>query len=357
MNILIIRVSAIGDVIHTLPAVFLLKHSLPNARISWVVQKKAASLIVNQPFLDRVWVLPDNFLAPKNLLKTLGVIREMRQTQWDAIIDFQGLLKTTSLLVPLKGKKYGFDWKNAREKVSSWFTHQHVTPDFSNIIQKNLALASLVLWDKNQTVACPTIPFLQKDFTLQAGQDSKALVHTWIRQNNLRHMIVLCPNTTWSSKCWPLDYWKTLIHNALQQFPSHSLVLIGKDFGHDAAHLAQHCQEQGLNVHLAPKWDLLTTTYFLTQSDVIIAPDTSFLHCADFLGVVSIGLFGPTSSQKHGPFLTSENMKSVLQAPCKHFYQKTHGHDQDCMRLLTPDMVLEKIDSSNKSPGKHPGQT
>jgi len=353
MNILIIRVSAIGDVIHTLPAVFLLKHSLPHARISWVVQKKAASLIVNQPFLEQVLILPDNYLAPKNLFKTAKIIRDMRKIQWDAIIDFQGLLKTTSLLLPLKGKKYGFDWKNSREKVSSWFTHEHVTPEFSNIIQKNLALASLVLWDQNQTITCPTIPLLQKDFNLQPSKDAKTSVHTWITQYNLNHMIVLCPNTTWSSKCWPLEYWKTLIHKTLQQFPALSLVIIGKDFGQDAAHLAQYCQEQNLNVHLAPTWDLLTTTYLLTQSNVIIAPDTSFLHCADFLGIASIGLFGPTSSLKHGPFLTSQNMKNVLQAPCDHFYQKTHGLDKDCMRLLTPDMVLEKITISINTRDRH----
>ena len=65
MKILIVRVSAIGDVVHTLPTVFLLKHLMPQCQISWIVQEKAAALLQGQPFLDNVWVLPDHYLCFK----------------------------------------------------------------------------------------------------------------------------------------------------------------------------------------------------------------------------------------------------------------------------------------------------
>jgi len=92
MNILIIRVSAIGDVVHTLPSILLLKRIIPHAKIHWLVQKKAASLIKDQPYIDHVWQLPDKFFAPRNVISTVKTVQKLKLIRWDAIIDFQGLI-------------------------------------------------------------------------------------------------------------------------------------------------------------------------------------------------------------------------------------------------------------------------
>lgn len=352
MKILIIRVSAIGDVIHTLPALFLLKTAHPNMQISWVVQKKAAPLLVGQPFLDHVWVLADRFLMPQHLAQTFAILKEIRAQQWDAIIDFQGLLKTSLLLMTLCGKKYGFDWHSARESASSMFTHHQVAPTYRNIIQKNLELASSVLNDLLSLSTCPTLDTLKKSCYLAVPEAKQAMVNAWIATHNLSNIIALCPNTTWQSKRWPLQHWLTLI----TLLPSnYAIVLIGKDFGDDAAQIARLTQERGLALFTLPKWDLLTTTYFIQQIKLLIAPDTSFLHIADFLGIPAIGLFGPTSKEMHGPFLTAQNHAHALQAPCSHHYQKSHGVPwQDCMGMLTPEMVLRQVGDILVAPSHHP---
>ena len=108
MKILILRVSAIGDVIHTLPAIFLIKQVYPHAKISWVVQKKASALLINQPFLENVWILPDNFLYPKKWMSVIKLIKKVKQTKWDAILDFQGIVKTSILLAFLKSPSWLF---------------------------------------------------------------------------------------------------------------------------------------------------------------------------------------------------------------------------------------------------------
>lgn len=347
MKILIVRVSSIGDVIHTLPALFLLKAHNPHAQISWVVQKKAAHLLLSQPFLDKVWVLPDRFLYPQYLPATAKVIKEIRSQKWDAIIDFQGLTKTSLLLMFMRGKKYGFDWNNAREAVSSLLTHHHTSPDYRNIIQKNLALASSVLHDADKTLACPTIDSIKQLLYLTCPDAHKTIVKDWLTTaNKITKFIALCPNTTWESKRWPLSLWQKLI-TILS--PEYTLVLIGKDFGNDAATLAHYAQQQGITLHLVPRWDLLSTTYLLQQASLLIAPDTSFLHIADMLSIPAIGLFGPTSKDIHGPFLHTTNHAHALQAPCPHRYQKTHkqgvknAQEIDCMLQITPEMVLEQI--------------
>ena len=109
MKILILRVSAIGDVVHTLPAIFLIKKTCPQAKISWVVQKKAAALLIGQPFLEKVWILPNKFLSYKNWGTTFKTIQQIRKNSWDAILDFQGIIKTSVLASFCKGTKYGFD--------------------------------------------------------------------------------------------------------------------------------------------------------------------------------------------------------------------------------------------------------
>ena len=129
--------------------------------------KKAANLFLDQPFLNEVFVLPDKFLHPKNWLALLKIIKKLRKTKWDAILDFQGIDKTSAIIAFLKGKKFGFSPRLARSKFSTRFTDFHVDVEYKNIIQKNLALASYAAQELGKTEnlcakQCPTIPELKK---------------------------------------------------------------------------------------------------------------------------------------------------------------------------------------------------
>jgi len=347
MKLLIIRVSAIGDAIHTLPALFYLKKRIPNASISWVIQEKVASLLLDQPFIDTLHVLPNNFLKPKNWNKTKAIIKQLRQEHWDAIIDFQGLCKTSFLIWWLKGQKFGFDTNNAREKISTLFTHHHVTPSYTNIIQKNLALASEVLTYKTPQNSCPTIGQLQKWFKFFIPNHKKNIVREWLKNKNLLNFVTLAPNTTWPSKHWPIDHWKELL-NLLTQTGVHT-VLLGKTYGQTTAQLADYSTKKNLPIVVAPKWDLTTIAYLLQKTNLLVAPDTGILHLADFLETKTIGLFGPTLASQHGPFLTKENITNAIQIPCLHHYKKKHG-TTNCMAQLTPDGLFKSIITKVFSP-------
>jgi lipopolysaccharide heptosyltransferase I len=343
LNILIMRVSAIGDVIHTLPCVFLLKQLLPTARISWVVQKKAASLLLNQPFLEHVYVLPDNFLYPKNIGTTLHVMKELRSVRWDGIIDFQGLTKTSMLLAFLSGKKYGFDKKNARWPLSTWFTHKQTTPEFSNIVQKNLALAAHAAYDLSPHSTCPAVQTLQPAFQLAIQKNDAETVQKWITLEQITAFIALCPNTTWESKHWPLEHW-VAVARELTKDPLRPLVLVGSTFGQAAKDLATELTKQSIPFHTMPAWNLAMTGYALTYARLVIAPDTGLLHLCDYLGIKTMGIFGPTSKNQHGPFLDGDNVKQALQIPCPHFYKKEHGDGSvNCMARFTPTDMLAHI--------------
>jgi lipopolysaccharide heptosyltransferase I len=351
-KILILRVSAIGDVIHTLPSIFLLKKIIPNAEISWVIQKKAAALIKNQPFLENVYVLPDKFLSFKNIGKTKKIIKEIRKNKWNLILDFQGILKTSILSFFIPGTKIGFDKNNARLRLTTLFTHKQITPVYKNIIQKNLALVSGAIETLLQQnfKACPTIEIIKNNFKLTIPIKDKEEVDFWLQDNNLNRFIILSPNTTWRSKHWPEENWLKLIKIlSKENINNHSIILLGKDFGEQAKNIAEYCIKNDLKIFFSPKWDLLKTSHLIEKSNLLIAPDTGILHLADFLQKKSIAIFGPTLALRHGPFLVNENIKNAIQIKCPHHYQKTHGNSKNssnknnCMYKLTPEELAQKV--------------
>lgn len=342
MNILIVRVSAIGDVIHTMPAVFLLKHHFPHATIHWVVQKKAAHLLVDQPLIDHVWILPDKYLNPGNVKQTVSTILKLRRITWDMIIDFQGLLKTAALILPLKGKKFGFATPHARESISTWSTHHHDSPTYTNIVQKNLSLASTATYHVGAPTTSPSTDTLYATLTLATPPEKQKLVDTWLAENQVNNALLLCPNTTWPSKHWPDDHWTSFINLVKAAQLPLTPILVGTAFGNAAKNIAS---ATGTTILQCPPWDLITTAHLIKQARVIIAPDTGLLHLADFFGTPAIGIFGPTNKEKHGPFWSTINKAACLQVACPHVYQKTHGPSNapDCMATLTPEHLLDQL--------------
>jgi lipopolysaccharide heptosyltransferase I len=357
MNVLILKVSAIGDVIHTLPAAYLIKSYCPNVRVDWVVQEKAAGLVLGNPLIDKVWVLPNKFLLPKNWLRTYEMICELRSQRWDLIIDFQGILKTSILIWFLKGVKIGFDKNNARDKFSTLFTNHQYCPTYINIVQKNLSLASFACGTLFDSTQCPTIGLLKSKFSLPIKDCDKNMIDCWWQENNIEKLVVVAPNTTWKSKQWPDDCWRLFLKNLAAKLDTMSKIsgkrivaaIAGSSFGNQAEILASFAATERLPALIMPAWNLSCMGYLISRSTLLIAPDTGLLHMADFVGTRSIGIFGPTLAKKHGPFFSEKNIANVVQVECAHRYQKFHekskygGEIGDCMYKLSPDRLLDLV--------------
>jgi ADP-heptose:LPS heptosyltransferase len=219
-----------------------------------------------------------------------------------------------------------------------------------NIIQKNLALVSDVAANLCESTILPTIDELKKNINLEFPDSIKNVVDGWLISTGAQRLVIFAPNTTWPSKFWPMKNWQELLLKFdAEKSTDLSVALIGTSLGGQAAELGLFCSEKKLKTILVPKWDLLTVSYLITKSNLLVAPDTGLLHIADLLNVKTIGIFGPTSKLKHGPFLTKENIENAIQVNCPHFYQKTHGKNQkdseknNCMYKLSSDELFEKI--------------
>lgn len=351
MRILIVRVSALGDAIHTLPALDLLKKYLPNARIDWLVQHKNLGIIKQVPGIDKIYKLHDHYLHPRHLRHTLALLQMLRREAYDLIIDFQGLAKTSILIVALEKRSIGFGWQAAREKISS-IIHTHVINPAATtpIIEKNkaLACAAIHLLTQQSLPAQPTqLPLASAPISTPKAEKE---VNEWVAAHEAKRLILLAPNTTWESKHWPLARWEELV-TKLSLFPNHHIVLLGQHFGDQGKQLARLIKEHQLPIFIAPAWSLDELFAVMRHADLIVAPDTGLLHIADCLGVATIGLYGPTKVARHGPQITPTNRALCFQVNCLHHYQKTHCNvlnyslAQDCMYKLSANAVLERITS------------
>lgn len=349
MQILIVRISALGDAIHTLPALDILRKNLPLAKIDWLAQHKSLGIVDHIPGIRKVYKLHDQFLRPKNLGKTFATLHRLRSQKYDLVIDFQGLCKTSALIMGIGAPSIGFCRKTAREGISSLVHTRTVSPvPTLSIIEKNRTLARAAV--KALTGHEPIHEFSPGRLISapQPTSAASAAVARWAKTRS--RLIVLTPNTTWASKHWPIERWSQLL-STLPTLKTHTFVLVGEKFGTQGAQLAEIIRKNKLPIEIAPAWTLNELFAVMAYTDVIIAPDTGLLHVADCLGVTTIGLYGPTKLKRHGPQISPDNLNHCFQVQCLHLYQKTHqttrmhSLTQDCMYKLSVNSILERIDA------------
>lgn len=353
MRILIIRISALGDAIHTLPALDVLKKSFPHAHIDWLIQQKIAGIVQHVPGLHKIYILNNQYLNPAHLTNTMQLLKTLRQNHYDLIIDFQGLCKTSLLVFGIDAPSIGFGWATARESISSLVHTYIINPArTSTIIEKNTTLAHAAInLLRNQPIILPqSTAHTPLTTSPQAGAQARASILTWLTAHKTKRLILLAPNTTWLSKHWPIIRWQELVSElAMTTVPNHTVVLLGQNFGTQGHQLAAFIQQHNLPIVIAPPWTLEEIFAVMPYASAIVAPDTGLLHIADSKGIPTIGIYGPTLANRHGPLITPSNRMHCFQVNCPHKYEKTHAKPinpsdvEDCMLMLKADDVAKRI--------------
>ena len=172
MNILIVKLGSIGDIIHTLPTLSAIRSALPDAEISWAVEKRSAEILRGNTAIDRLIEVDTRSLRSGKVVE--GVLsglreqlRELRRLKFDVALDLQGLLKSAAI-AKLSGAKtrFGFDRANLREPASRIFLNRTVEiPPRTHIIRKNLMLAEQAL-----NIQIPAAEF---EFPIATGSEHK----------------------------------------------------------------------------------------------------------------------------------------------------------------------------------------
>jgi heptosyltransferase-1 len=297
MRILFVKLGSIGDVVHTLPALAAVRRALPRAEISWVVERRAAEILRDNPLLKtlievdtkalRRWpVSGETLLAPRQQL------RRLRASPFDQALDFQGLLKS-AMIARLSGapSRAGFAREHLREPASRFLLTKSVrVPARTHVIRKNLALAAGALGVRVPTDAGD----FEFPIRLSAAHEREADAAV----QNLGHkFVILNPGGGWPTKLWDATRFGALADALWTNYGLRSAVTYGP--GERA--LAERVKEASLAraaVTLTPS--LKGFVALARRAALYVGGDTGPTHLAVAAGAPVVGLFGPTEWWRNG---------------------------------------------------------
>jgi lipopolysaccharide heptosyltransferase I len=322
-RILIIKPSAIGDVVHALPILNLLRRRWPASHISWLITPGCAGLLQGHPQLDevipfdrklfgRTW---KSYTAASKLL-TFSLA--LRKKNFDLVIDLQGLFRS-GLLSIATGAKTIIGSTSARE--FGWMFCSNLAPIDSwnqHAIERYLTIAEYMGLGRGPVQFIFATDAADRDHVdslLPAGE----------------RFAVLLPAANWQTKRWPVEHFAELV-KPLEARLGLKTVLAGAP---DAAAMAPSLP--GV-LNLAGKTTLRQLVALLEKADLVIGNDTGPMHIAAALGRPLVTMFGPTSPVQTGPY---KRMDSVVQLdiPCSPCFSRTCSH-QSCLWQLRMEPVL-----------------
>lgn len=343
MRILIIKLSSLGDVIHTLPALSALRRGYPRAHITWLVEPEAAELLVDHPALDRVLVLPKSKwrrdAASIRQWPALGrdlsrFVHDLRSCHYDVVLDFQGLLKSGALLRLARGKrKVGF--APGKERGDLFLNEKIPYPsERLHAVKRYLLLT--------QYLDCPEG---KPQFVLTIRQTHRDRVAALRARHDLtpeRALVVLHPGTRWESKLWKEENWAAL-GDRLQQDHQAQVVFTGS--ADDRALVERiRARMNTPGVTMVGELGLKELAFLQTQAEVVVTPDSGPMHLAAAVGTPVVALFGPTDPVLTGPFGNAQTVitKSLRCRPCL----KRRCTTNECMHEISVQEVWEGIKAS-----------
>jgi heptosyltransferase-1 len=333
-NIAIVRLSSLGDIVHTLPAFQLLRRHFPEARITWIVEAPGAALLENFSGIDEIVVF--NLKSRKGLFaKIFFLFRFVRRwrRRFDLLIDFQGLVKSALLAFFLGGTRLGFCSQNAREPMAALFYSRRAAffPEERHVIFKNIHLLSM-LGINDTTVAYP----LKKPAASQRLRQLLAELN-WPE----RRYIILNVGGGWPTKILTAAQWLEIVNGLRKDY---QLVLL---WGNEPEKEMAAAVAGQSGIAIAPFMNFSDLICFIAQALLVISGDTLALHLADLTQTPAIGIFGPSSLQRNGP-LFARSLAIVQQQPCSFCYQRKCATMTCLESIVIADVVaaVRKIDES-----------
>ncbi len=286
MRIAIVRLSAMGDIIHSAVALQFIKRKYPQAEIDWVVEKSMAAVLENNPDIHRIVPVElKKFKKSKKLSDLLAQIRTLKSLDpYDYVIDMQGLIKSAIATTFIKGNSHGYDKNSIREGIASYLYKYTYTLAYDmNTIDRNVGLVSQAL-----ELGCDSQDIHEKKpFLFYKDEDPVIYEHLSDEKKN----IVFVVGSTWPSRNYPKEQFVELA-NALKE---NILVVWGSEEEHrDAQYIAEHSDF----ATVMPRVNLNSLKALIDKSDLLIGNDTGPTHMAWGLNRPSITLFGPTPTSR-----------------------------------------------------------
>jgi heptosyltransferase-1 len=313
---LIVRLGSLGDVVHAIPAVAALIDRYSEARVDWIVDPRYVDLVKR---IERIGsVIPCD---PRQGWGSLMVTaRRLRRERYDAVVDLQGLIKS-AVLARVAGARrtIGFTSPHLRESFASvFYTETHDPGDARHVIDKALALLR-ALGVQDTTVRFPlTVP-------PRVRSDAYVLIN---------------PGAAWPNKRWPADRFGALAAAIRERHGLRSVVLWGPGEEGAAADVVAASRGAAEQAPLTSITDILA----LAQgASLMVSGDTGPLHLAAAVGTPIVALFGPTRSERNGPWSPADISLSRFDT-CVCHYERRCRRGQPCIDDIGIDAVIAAVE-------------
>jgi heptosyltransferase-1 len=302
-SLLVVRLSAMGDIIHTMPAVASLRAAFPHATIGWLVEERWAELLCTlryprsgkrssqRPVIDRVHSVNTaewrRSLFSFNTLQQMATgLSELRGVQYDAAIDFQGAVRS-ALLARWSGTPIVYGSAQPRENAASMFYSRQVLVSGTHVVEQALTLAEAVMGQP-----APDFPV---EFPLDSDAEHKVDALT----ANAPAFAILNPGAGWGAKQWPADRYGA-VARALADEGVRSLI----NYGPGEEDLAAAVESSSAGAARKVSCSVAELISLTRRARLFIGGDTGPLHLAAALSVPVVAIFGPTDPARNGPFGT-----------------------------------------------------
>jgi lipopolysaccharide heptosyltransferase I len=314
--VLLVRLSSLGDVVHALPVAHALRRWWPRAELTWVVERREQAILAGHPDLDHVvpvdtrlwrreWRRPAG--AREVVLKARGLARRLAGGRFDVAVDLQGLWKSGVITwlsrAPLR---LGFDAAHCRERGNALFTTLRLppAPGTAHVVDANLSLL------RGLGVAEPV--WREARFPLGPFPEAEASVRDLLAGEGVKAdaaLVVLNPGSGGEAKRWAIEAYRALGDELAVRLGARVLLAWGPGEEPLARAIAHGMRVPPL---IPPPTSLPELVALLRRAALVVGGDTGPVHLAAALGVPTVGLYGPTSARRNGPYGTRS---AALQSP------------------------------------------
>ncbi len=342
MNILMVKLSAIGDVIHTLPALNAIKSYFPDAHITWLVEEDAASLVEGHEALDRVLVSKRKRwmrgLRSSSFFSTISeiyrFIKALRDTHYDMILDFQALLKSGVLIAFARGRrKIGFGKGLEHMEHSYIFLNERIPA----VDMEIHALSRGMMFMEALGIPSDTV-----EYKLPVSSHDYEKVEDLMTTYGLlgaKTLIAINPVAKWETKLWANKKFSQLADMLIHRYDAKIVFTGGPDDRPTIQDIMAAMKGHAANLAGHTTLKMLAALY--EKMVFVVSTDTGPMHMAAAVGTPVVALFGPTAPWRTGPFGSIHQIvRAELDcAPCFKRECKTI----DCMEQISVQQVIDAI--------------
>ncbi|MBI5177656.1 MAG: glycosyltransferase family 9 protein [Nitrospinae bacterium] len=335
-KLLIVKLSALGDVVHTFAFVNALKRARPEMAVDWLVNDLYAGLVKCHPGVNRVWhfrraAWGKSWNSPSTVAEIVSLLSWIRKERYDLCLDLQGLLRS-GLFTCFSGAERTAGFANAREGSRFLYGTKIAPgpkPHAVDILMQTLSLFG---------APPPQTP----DFSFNVPEQSEALVKSLLRRLGVGgHYLVFHPGARWETKQWSAKQWSAL---AVAITKKSGLPVVFTGSAGDSAMINSIIAGRTGMFNLAGELGLVETSALLKHCAVMATVDSGPMHIAAAFNRPIAALFGPTSPAKTGPLTQAPcEIVQLGDMDCVPCLKRQCKRNHECMERITPEEVEFRV--------------